>query len=216
VARAVIPVRGNASAGVTGIQTGGARRRRRSQRGGSYNRPSEYFGVNSGQYVDYTDPSLTPRAHDPTVARAVIPVRGNASAGVTGIQTGGARRRRRSRRRTRSCRGGGPHVLMQEHWKKILNKLTSSNGHVKCHQCKHEIDKEAFTYKNSINPANMFGNTSSGDSVDVYNYKLPSAHRLHSMKFTYIQPTIFYFACPKCAFLHQYKSSLKDEDKDSG
>lgn len=62
----------------------------------------------------------------------------------------------------------------------------------------------------------MFGNTSSGDSVDVYNYKLPSAHRLHSMKFTYIQPTIFYFACPKCAFLHQYKSSLKDEDKDSG
>ena len=90
------------------------RTKTRQQRGGSYNRPSEYFGVNSGQYVDATDPALSPRAHDPTMARAVTPVRGNASTSVTGIQTGGSRKRRsrrrvasRKARRTSSSRGRG-------------------------------------------------------------------------------------------------------------
>jgi hypothetical protein len=101
--------------------------------------------------------------------------------------------------------------LMQEHWKKILKKLTAKTGTVTCHQCQAEIKKEHFHYRNTMNLLNIVGRTTVGN-VDVYNYKLPSAHRADLMKYTFIQPTIFYFACPHCSFFHQYKSSLEHED----
>ena len=95
VARAEIPVRGNGGTKLTHNQTGGG-----------YYRPHKYFGMSSGQYLDANDPALTPRASNPAVARAGIPVRGNGGTGLTHIQTGGAggARKRRSRRRNRKAR----------------------------------------------------------------------------------------------------------------
>ena len=98
VARAEIPVRGNGGTELTHIQTGGG-----------YYRPHKYFGVSSGQYLDANDSALTPRASNPAVARAEIPVRGNGGTGLTHIQTGGAggaggARKRRSRRRNHKVR----------------------------------------------------------------------------------------------------------------
>ena len=64
-------------------------RKPHKQRGGGYNRPSEYFGVSSGQYLDANDTALSPRAANPAVARAGIPVRGHGTTDVTHIQSGG-------------------------------------------------------------------------------------------------------------------------------
>ena len=82
------------------------RQKQKQQRGGSsYHMPSEYFGHQSGAFLDATDPAMAPRAADPVMARAEIPVRGNAFTDLTGIQTGGARTRQTPRsRRSRKTR----------------------------------------------------------------------------------------------------------------
>ena len=113
LARQELNVFGNDFSQLTGIQTGGARKRRRrksrKQRGGNYNRPSEYFGSNSGQYVDQT--LANTESAIANLARQEINVLENDFSQPTGIQTGGARagqRRRRSyrkRRRAASRRG---------------------------------------------------------------------------------------------------------------
>ena len=61
------------------------RKSTKQQRGGGYRYPNEYFGHNSGAYFDASDPCMTHRASDASMARAEHAIRGD----VTGIQTGG-------------------------------------------------------------------------------------------------------------------------------
>ena len=63
------------------------RKSTKQQRGGGYHYPNEYFGHSSGAYLDASDPHMTPRASDASMARAEHAIRGDVN--VTGIQTGG-------------------------------------------------------------------------------------------------------------------------------
>ena len=119
-------------------------------------------------------------------------------------------------------------ISMEHYWKPIWAQLQAlrDSGEFRCAMCKSQLPTE-YTYK-SVMP--WFGLSSlraktNVDKLIIRKYNLPSALRDGSgvsdgIKITgamvdvakssggSIQPTIFYFHCPYCGFLHQFKSSV--------
>ena len=104
---------------------------------------------------------------------------------------------------------------MEEYWRPIQNKLQTlaKKGEFKCVMCKATLPSN-FKYKTVMS---WFGVSSALAETDenkliVRKYNLPSAVRMNvNTSRQYggtIQPTIFYFHCPHCAYLHQFKSSV--------
>ena len=109
---------------------------------------------------------------------------------------------------------------MVNYWKDIENKLRQLK-HFRCVFCRRDLNINNFKYKSVMNPSRTEETTP--DNIIVRKYNLPSAIRdipnMDTSSFTgggtkqsggvLFQPTIFYFHCPYCAFLHQFKSSVK-------
>lgn len=104
---------------------------------------------------------------------------------------------------------------MVNYWKDIENKLRQLK-HFRCVFCRRDLNINNFKYKSVMNPSRTEETTP--DKIIVRKYNLASAIR-DTPSFTgggtkqsggvLFQPTIFYFHCPYCAFLHQFKSSVK-------
>lgn len=108
---------------------------------------------------------------------------------------------------------------MKEYWKTIENRLKELGDDFKCVMCKEKLPS-TFEYKTVMS---WFGVSSFRAKTDdtklvVRKFNLPSALRSevnasvdvsgHDFGGS-IQPTIFYFHCPYCAYIHIYKSSVK-------
>jgi hypothetical protein len=100
---------------------------------------------------------------------------------------------------------------MDTYWKPIWAQLQTlrDSGEFRCAMCKSKLPKEC-TYKTVMS---WFGASSLRAKTDVNKliirkYNLPSAKRNNIFDNGSIQPTIFYFHCPYCGFLHQFKSSV--------
>ena len=103
---------------------------------------------------------------------------------------------------------------MEDYWKPIENKLKALGDKFKCVMCKATLP-QTFEYKTVMS---WLGTSStvaptSGTKLIVRKFNLSSALRSPDVRtsrntFGTIQPTIFYFHCPYCAYVHQFKSSV--------
>ena len=128
--------------------------------------------------------------------------------------------RQRNRKPTRTKRRGSGSVTsffkgawsMEDYWKKIENKLKSLGDDFKCVMCKARLPRN-FEYKTVMSWLGASSTIASTDDTKliVRKFNLPSALRFpfrRNAGGTTIQPTIFYFHCPHCAYVHQFKSSV--------
>ena len=109
---------------------------------------------------------------------------------------------------------------MVSYWKDIENQLRQLK-HFRCVFCRRDLNINHFKYKSVMHPSRTEETTP--ENIIVRKYNLASAIRdmpnIDTTSFTgggakqsggvLFQPTIFYFHCPYCAFLHQFKSSVK-------
>lgn len=113
---------------------------------------------------------------------------------------------------------------MEAYWKPIQDRLETlaRTGEFKCVMCKTPLPS-TFRYKTVMS---RFGASSATASTDdttliVRKFNLPSALRFklgtsrQSQATVQIQPTVFYFHCPYCAYIHQFKSSVLDSQRRS-
>lgn len=107
---------------------------------------------------------------------------------------------------------------MESNWDNIWNLLVNGRNNC-CVMCKTELPSKAV-YRMNINPHSTFAKTNT-ERLIVRKYNLPSGLRhmvtrgigMTANAFTTgvetYQPSIFYFHCPYCSYLHQFKSSVK-------
>ena len=113
------------------------------------------------------------------------------------------------------------------YWNDIIQNLRTLNypkSFFSCVCCGAKLQFNAFKYNTVIDLSGTEATTSK--KIIVRKYNLPSAMRNSYMPSipavvggnkkrsggTLFQPTIFYFHCPQCSFLHQFKSSVEKED----
>lgn len=115
---------------------------------------------------------------------------------------------------------------MQSFWETIQKHIEKRKLPLKCVFCHSSLNPfgkkltDLFEYRTVINPA--VTKETKSEQIMVRKYNLPSALRstnpmMHHVAAiggskrsggTLFQPTIFYFHCPYCGFLHQFKSSV--------
>ena len=142
------------------------------------------------------------------------------------------KRERTSKYRTRKVYGGRPmsrryftkdmgtviksSLSMEAYWEDIESKLKGINN-LTCVMCKTELPK-TFRYQTVMSISSTQETTDK--ELIVRKYNLPSALRNFRNVMgsdsnaggTLFQPTIFYFHCPNCGFMHQFKSSVVKND----
>ena len=121
-------------------------------------------------------------------------------------------------------------LSMQSFWETIQEHIEKRKLPLKCVFCHSSLNpsgkelSDLFEYRTVINPAET--KVTKSEKIMVRKYNLPSALRstnpmMHHVAAigggkrsggTLFQPTIFYFHCPYCGFLHQFKSSVKLSD----
>lgn len=124
-------------------------------------------------------------------------------------------KKRRGRTRAKYVKGAW---TMEAYWKPIQDRLETlaRKGEFKCVMCKTPLPS-TFRYKTVMS---RFGASSAMASTDdttlvVRKFNLPSALRFKFGKSQELQPTVFYFHCPYCAYIHQFKSSVLDSQRRS-
>lgn len=105
-------------------------------------------------------------------------------------------------------------ITMEAYWKDVERKLHEIQN-LTCVMCKTSLPKE-FSYQTVMNLSSTKRTTNK--KLIVRKYNLPSALRnfnntidissISNAGGTMFQPTIFYFHCPNCGFMHQFKSSV--------
>lgn len=129
--------------------------------------------------------------------------------------------RQRNRKPTRTKRGGSGGVTkffkgawsMEDYWFTIQKKLKSLGDDFKCVMCKATLPRN-FEYKTVMSWLGASSTVAPTDDTKliVRKFNLPSALRatIDTSRNSggTIQPTIFYFHCPYCAYVHQFKSSV--------
>ena len=99
-------------------------------------------------------------------------------------------------------------VTMSPQWTNIHNQLkaTHTAGHITCACCNNIIGLDSLEYISVLNPKQFAARKP--NKIIVHSYKLSSALRTREMWTNYnvLQPTIFYFHCPTCSFLYQFRS----------
>ena len=124
-------------------------------------------------------------------------------------------KKRRGRTKARYVKGVW---TMEAYWKPIQDRLETlaRKGEFKCVMCKTPLPS-TFRYKTVMS---RFGASSAMATTDdttliVRKFNLPSALRFKLGTSQQIQPTVFYFHCPYCAYVHQFKSSVLDAQRRS-
>lgn len=98
-------------------------------------------------------------------------------------------------------------VTMSPQWKVIHDQLKKihTEGKIECACCKNFIRLDSLEYISVLNPKQFAARKP--NKIIVHSYKLSSALRSREMWANYnFQPTIFYFHCPTCSFLYQFRS----------
>lgn len=100
-------------------------------------------------------------------------------------------------------------IRMSKYWKPIWDNLTKDQTKpIHCVMCKSELPLET-QYQNYVQSTFNFKFTNT-EKLAVRSYKIPSAMRFvrHAFDNPTIQPTCFYFHCPYCSYIHNFKSSV--------
>ena len=129
--------------------------------------------------------------------------------------------RQRNRKPARTKRRGSGDVTkffkgawsMEDYWKPIEKQLKALGNEFKCVMCKKQLPS-TFEYKTVMSWLGASSTVAPTDDTKliVRKFNLPSALRatIDTSRNSggTIQPTIFYFHCPYCAYVHQFKSSV--------